>query len=181
MALHNVALKMASGLSVKSIAIQLIKCFKLMTMMALHHLGGLLKTSDQRHEDNINYSPDHLDLNPTSYVVVTDGPYPSIITVSADVVTSMIKKTLPVVEYGKFLERVVGGDHVVGHSVSVSVAVCTVCLECIEKSQEIRELGNCSHVFHRECLDRWVDESQITCPLCRSMLLPVKGNGMILR
>ncbi|WP_422615257.1 RING finger domain-containing protein, partial [Corynebacterium parakroppenstedtii] len=30
---------------------------------------------------------------------------------------------------------------------------------------------NCRHVFHRCCLDGWLDLGRMTCPLCRSPLL----------
>ena len=36
----------------------------------------------------------------------------------------------------------------------------------------MRELGNCCHVFHKECIDAWMDQGQATCPLCRSKLMP---------
>ncbi|KAE8715245.1 protein RIC1-like protein isoform X1 [Hibiscus syriacus] len=41
-----------------------------------------------------------------------------------------------------------------------------------EKGEEIRWLRNCRHVFHRACLDRWMDHDQITCPLCRTPFVP---------
>lgn len=50
--------------------------------------------------------------------------------------------------------------------------ICPVCADSIKNRDEIRELCNCSHVFHKDCLDKWVDEGQVTCPLCRSMLFP---------
>ncbi|MFS8025018.1 putative transcription factor C2H2 family [Helianthus anomalus] len=52
--------------------------------------------------------------------------------------------------------------------------VCTVYFEFIDGCDLIREIVNCKHVFHRECLDKWVDVGQVNCPLCRSMLLPSK-------
>ncbi|KAB2596882.1 E3 ubiquitin-protein ligase RHA2A-like [Pyrus ussuriensis x Pyrus communis] len=51
---------------------------------------------------------------------------------------------------------------------------CIVCTDKVEGGQRVRELSNCSHVFHKECLDAWIDEGQFTCPLCRSNLLPKK-------
>lgn len=58
---------------------------------------------------------------------------------------------------------------------------CAVCLGDLEDDDEIRELRNCTHVFHRDCIDRWLDyecrggdedDNHRTCPLCRTPLLP---------
>ncbi|XP_021894395.1 RING-H2 finger protein ATL64 [Carica papaya] len=60
---------------------------------------------------------------------------------------------------------------------------CAVCLSHLEEDDDVRELRNCCHVFHRECIDRWIDYDQDqdeddddesnhgTCPLCRAPLL----------
>ncbi|CAM8971942.1 hypothetical protein QQ045_029042 [Rhodiola kirilowii] len=45
---------------------------------------------------------------------------------------------------------------------------CAVCLCEIEEEEEVRWLENCKHIFHRCCLDRWMDHDQTTCPLCRT-------------
>ncbi|XVF51097.1 hypothetical protein PTKIN_Ptkin04bG0157000 [Pterospermum kingtungense] len=42
----------------------------------------------------------------------------------------------------------------------------------IERSDEVRELSSYSHVFHKSRLDSWIDHGNITCPLCKSKLLP---------
>ncbi|XP_021276759.1 E3 ubiquitin-protein ligase RHA2B-like [Herrania umbratica] len=65
---------------------------------------------------------------------------------------------------------------------------CAVCLSQLKEGDEVRELRNCCHVFHKDCIDRWVDYDQDhdhdydfdhddhednhkTCPLCRTPLL----------
>ena len=48
---------------------------------------------------------------------------------------------------------------------------CAVCLCKIEEGEEIREL-RCLHMFHIECLDRWVGHRNGTCPLCRGCISP---------
>jgi len=52
---------------------------------------------------------------------------------------------------------------------------CAVCLSQLEVEDEVRELMNCYHVFHRECIDRWLEHEHEnhnpTCPLCRAPLL----------
>ncbi|XP_073308866.1 brassinosteroid-responsive RING protein 1-like [Primulina huaijiensis] len=49
---------------------------------------------------------------------------------------------------------------------------CAVCLYEFSGEDEIRRLRNCRHVFHRSCVDRWMDHDQKTCPLCRTLLIP---------
>ncbi|OIT36878.1 e3 ubiquitin-protein ligase [Nicotiana attenuata] len=49
---------------------------------------------------------------------------------------------------------------------------CAICLCNIEDGEEVREL-RCDHVFHRVCLDRWMNCGRnMTCPLCRNHLKP---------
>ncbi|OVA04683.1 zinc finger protein [Macleaya cordata] len=49
----------------------------------------------------------------------------------------------------------------------------------MERSHEIRELSNCCHVFHRECLDMWIDQYHLTCPLCRAKLVSCQREDQI--
>ncbi|TVT99696.1 hypothetical protein EJB05_54895, partial [Eragrostis curvula] len=57
---------------------------------------------------------------------------------------------------------------------------CAVCLSGIGGGDEVRRLTNCRHVFHRGCLDRWMDHDQRTCPLCRAPLIPDEMSGALL-
>jgi hypothetical protein len=43
---------------------------------------------------------------------------------------------------------------------------CSVCLDTFVVSQPVRVL-KCRHVFHRECVDRWLCEFYNNCPVCR--------------
>ncbi|KAM7463613.1 hypothetical protein LguiA_031734 [Lonicera macranthoides] len=56
---------------------------------------------------------------------------------------------------------------------------CAICLNKLVYSDKMRELVNCSHVFHYNCLDEWMGKGQVTCPLCREDLVPnfVEGGG----
>lgn len=45
---------------------------------------------------------------------------------------------------------------------------CAVCLYEFLDSDEIRRLTNCRHIFHRKCVDSWMDHEHKTCPLCRT-------------
>ncbi|KAL9246691.1 hypothetical protein vseg_020194 [Gypsophila vaccaria] len=49
---------------------------------------------------------------------------------------------------------------------------CAVCLCEYEDGDEVRRMRNCQHVFHRSCVDRWIDHDRDTCPLCRTPLVP---------
>ncbi|GMI88533.1 hypothetical protein like AT5G20885 [Hibiscus trionum] len=51
---------------------------------------------------------------------------------------------------------------------------CAVCLSDLNQADHVRELSNCCHVFHQDCIDTWVDDhdhNRKTCPLCRAPLL----------
>ncbi|CAL5383040.1 unnamed protein product [Camellia sinensis] len=71
----------------------------------------------------------------------------------------LIRELLPVVV--KFEDVVAGGGE-----------RCAVCLYEFEVGEEIRCLTNCKHIFHRGCVDRWMDCDQNTCPLCRTPFVP---------
>ena len=49
---------------------------------------------------------------------------------------------------------------------------CAVCLYEFGGEDQIRRLRNCRHIFHRSCVDRWMDHHQETCPLCRMPFIP---------
>ncbi|OVA13970.1 zinc finger protein [Macleaya cordata] len=73
----------------------------------------------------------------------------------------LIREILPVVKF----EDLVACDGETPDS-------CAVCLYEFESQEEIRRLTNCRHIFHRSCLDRWMDHDQKTCPLCRTPFIP---------
>ncbi|CAM0903227.1 unnamed protein product [Alopecurus aequalis] len=82
----------------------------------------------------------------------------------------VIEEVLPVVRFDELDSAspscVVGGD-------------CAVCLSGIGGRDEVRRLSNCRHVFHRGCLDRWMEHDQRTCPLCRAPLIPDEMAGAL--
>ncbi|KAG0457075.1 hypothetical protein HPP92_021904 [Vanilla planifolia] len=78
----------------------------------------------------------------------------------------LIKESLPVVRFEDLLAKE-------GENELRPVAdACAVCLYEFELCEEVRHLRNCRHVFHRCCLDRWMEHDQQTCPLCRTPLIP---------
>ncbi|XVF81406.1 hypothetical protein PTKIN_Ptkin15bG0152600 [Pterospermum kingtungense] len=48
---------------------------------------------------------------------------------------------------------------------------CSVCLTQFEPESEINCLS-CGHLFHKVCLEKWLNYWNVTCPLCRNPLLP---------
>ncbi|CAI0459441.1 unnamed protein product [Linum tenue] len=50
---------------------------------------------------------------------------------------------------------------------------CSVCLTRFNPESEINRLS-CGHIFHMVCLEKWLDYWNITCPLCRTPLMPEK-------
>ncbi|PSS11267.1 RING-H2 finger protein [Actinidia chinensis var. chinensis] len=117
--------------------------------------------------------------NNNNYVLMSDGSSPFPVPVPVPILTTTIKNMLPIVQYANFLEKPAKSGFMHPHDSSADKegkVCCSVCWDCIEGNHPIRELCNCSHLFHRECLDRWVDEGRVTCPLCRTMLLPANTN-----
>uniref|UniRef100_A0A0D3H835 RING-type domain-containing protein n=1 Tax=Oryza barthii TaxID=65489 RepID=A0A0D3H835_9ORYZ len=52
-----------------------------------------------------------------------------------------------------------------------ATADCRVCLVRFEAEAVVNRLP-CGHIFHRACLEKWLDYDHATCPLCRHRLLP---------
>ncbi|KZV16142.1 RING/U-box superfamily protein [Dorcoceras hygrometricum] len=56
-------------------------------------------------------------------------------------------------------------------TISEHEQMCSICLMEFEKDDLVNELPGCGHVFHVDCMEKWLDRFQFTCPLCRSMVL----------
>ncbi|KAL3738437.1 hypothetical protein ACJRO7_019901 [Eucalyptus globulus] len=138
---------------------------KLVLITALAHLG-LLQTHGREEEAEEEAEGEEI----PSPILIMDGSSLSLVQVPVRTLMAMIKSQVPVVEYVRFLER--RGHGRGGGEGEGDDGGCAVCLSSIEERDEVRELSNCSHAFHRECLDRWVDHNRVTCPLCRCLLFP---------
>jgi RING-H2 zinc finger protein RHA1 len=92
---------------------------------------------------------------------------------------STIKEQLPIMEFSRINRKF----HDREKCQSEVKHMCSVCLENLEPSDQVRVLGNCNHAFHQACIDQWIDVGQVICPLCRAQLLPRKDRGiwMLLR
>ena len=108
-----------------------------------------------------------------------DRPSPSLVAVPVFFLAESIKKGLPLMSYSSFVEKTTtiwrSSSSSSGNGKEISTTdgvISAVCMHEIEGSQKVRVPFNCCHVFHRECLDVWVDQGQATCPLCRSKLFP---------
>ncbi|XP_059281667.1 RING-H2 finger protein ATL56-like [Lycium ferocissimum] len=51
---------------------------------------------------------------------------------------------------------------------------CAICLSDFEHGDKGRKIEKCNHMFHENCLDKWLmhGKGQATCPLCRSVIIP---------
>ncbi|KAL6634115.1 hypothetical protein ACP70R_026786 [Stipagrostis hirtigluma subsp. patula] len=65
---------------------------------------------------------------------------------------------LPVVPYSEIRKHKSAGE-----------LECAVCLTAFVDGDEVRLLPQCSHAFHPDCIDPWL-QGHVTCPLCRANL-----------
>ena len=47
---------------------------------------------------------------------------------------------------------------------------CSICLEDFKTGDNIKKL-NCTHIFHKECLEPWLNDNNRNCPMCRTDIL----------
>ncbi|CAN7036375.1 unnamed protein product [Brassica oleracea var. botrytis] len=62
----------------------------------------------------------------------------------------------------------------VGYSLqkdATATSCCSICLADYKKTDMIRVLPDCNHLFHDKCVDPWL-MIHPTCPVCRSSPLP---------
>lgn len=43
---------------------------------------------------------------------------------------------------------------------------CSICLGEFQRSQLVKELPECGHYYHADCIIRWLEQTN-TCPMCR--------------
>lgn len=47
---------------------------------------------------------------------------------------------------------------------------CTICLDDFKNNEKLMTLTDCKHVFHKECINTWLDTKQ-TCPNCQNPIV----------
>ncbi|QHO51850.1 hypothetical protein HN51_020977 [Arachis hypogaea] len=124
--------------------------FHLFRLLGLSEL--LIDTTTDNNNNYYNHNP-----NPNRT--------PSAVDRTPSLSAILIREFLPVVTFREIL----ASDDVASPQLTGS---CAVCLTELVMEDEIRWLRNCKHVFHRECVDRWIDHDQKTCPLCRTSFVP---------
>lgn len=55
----------------------------------------------------------------------------------------------------------------IGRIAPMCVDRCLICLEDYDPEEDLRLLS-CRHVFHKDCVDRWLETGRNNCPACRS-------------
>jgi hypothetical protein len=53
---------------------------------------------------------------------------------------------------------------------SLKETVCPICIENFKENEFYRKL-DCSHCFHKRCIDRWFKKDHSDCPMCRKKIL----------
>ncbi|KAJ4847906.1 hypothetical protein Tsubulata_011734 [Turnera subulata] len=47
---------------------------------------------------------------------------------------------------------------------------CSICLVDLQSEDVVSRLPRCNHLFHTDCIRKWIERDQFTCPLCRSIV-----------
>ncbi|XP_075485482.1 RING-H2 finger protein ATL66-like [Primulina tabacum] len=97
---------------------------------------------------NVEYSPPPAPPHPT----ISAAPAP---TLGLDSTTI---NGLPIVLYRSSVD-----------SESIMESECCICLGMFGDGDKVKELPGCKHVFHSECVDKWLN-THSSCPLCRASL-----------
>ena len=46
-----------------------------------------------------------------------------------------------------------------------------VCCICMEREGGMVKIKRCGHLFHKNCIEKWLRECKATCPICKINLL----------
>ncbi|KAI6693488.1 hypothetical protein NL676_021198 [Syzygium grande] len=59
-----------------------------------------------------------------------------------------------------------------------SFCECAVCLNEFQEDEKLKIIPNCSHVFHIDCIDIWL-QNNANCPLCRTSVSGAAAAGLL--
>ncbi|XP_030444869.1 RING-H2 finger protein ATL16-like [Syzygium oleosum] len=59
-----------------------------------------------------------------------------------------------------------------------SFCECAVCLNEFQEDEKLKIIPNCSHVFHIDCIDIWL-QNNANCPLCRTSVSSAAAAGLL--
>ena len=48
--------------------------------------------------------------------------------------------------------------------------ICSICLDDFKEDDILKKL-NCEHIFHKDCLEPWLNNNNRNCPLCRTDII----------
>ncbi|CAL0299857.1 unnamed protein product [Lupinus luteus] len=79
-------------------------------------------------------------------------------------------RSIPLIQYKTQQEgRTSGGSSKNSEFGERSFCECAICLNEFQENEKLRIVPNCSHVFHIDCIDIWL-QNNANCPLCRTSI-----------
>ena len=82
------------------------------------------------------------------------------ITAQGDLETlEQIVKQLNKLEYSSY-------KHLKNKNIKGLMSECSICIEELNDVDEVL-FTKCSHVFHKNCINKWISEYNIKCPICK--------------
>lgn len=54
---------------------------------------------------------------------------------------------------------------------------CAICINEFKNNDLIRDI-KCKHIFHKECIDKWLKEESYKCPNCKCQIAEYKPNTL---
>ncbi|CAN7078574.1 hypothetical protein Bca4012_077737 [Brassica carinata] len=76
-------------------------------------------------------------------------------------------RAIPILKFKKRRDGDSRNDHVFTEGEENTSQECSVCLNEFQEEEKLRIIPNCSHLFHIDCIDIWL-QNNANCPLCRT-------------
>ena len=90
-------------------------------------------------------------------------------TESEDIIEELVESTVEILCEKLFLrKKYLSGHKNLGPYKKIKKDInetCPICLDFFKEGLYKRTL-NCSHTFHKKCIDRWISKEH-SCPICR--------------